>query len=61
MATFFNLDPNNLLGVTLFKYEFPDSISVQKFNEIGLKLVNTAGAKATLFENTNTTVSNQVA
>jgi len=61
VATFFNLDPNNLLGVTLFKYEFPDSMSVQKFNEIGLKLVNAAGAKTPLSENANTTVSNQVA
>ena len=59
VASFNNPAPNNLLGVTLLKYEFPGSISVEKFNEIGLKLVNAVGAKATLIENTNTTISNQ--
>ncbi len=61
VASIFNLDPNNLLGVTLGKYEFPNFISVEEFNQIALKLTNLAGAKATLVENANTSISNQEA
>lgn len=58
VASFYNLDPNNLLGVTLVKYEFPNSISVEEFNQIGFKLTNAMGLKATIIENVNTTISN---
>ena len=61
VASIINLDPNNLLGVTLFKYEFPNFISVEEFNQIALKLTNLAGAKATPVENENITISNQEA
>ncbi|MDW0119901.1 MAG: hypothetical protein QOK64_05200 [Nitrososphaeraceae archaeon] len=56
-----NQDPNNFLGVTLVKYEFPSSISVEEFNQIAFKLTNLMGFKATLVENVNTTISNQEA
>lgn len=51
-----------LLGVTLIKYEFPDSISVNDFNDIALKLTTALlGIEPTLIENTNTTISDQQA
>lgn len=51
-----------LLGVSLIKYEFPDSISVQEFNEIALKLTTTLlGFEPTLIENINITISDEEA
>jgi len=51
-----------LLGVTLIKYQFPDSISFEQFNQIALKLTTTLlGFEPTLVENTNITISNQEA
>jgi hypothetical protein len=58
VASFYNLDPNNILGATLVKYEFPNSISVEEFNQIGFKLTDAVGLKATIVENANTTISN---
>lgn len=58
VASFYNLDPSNILGVTLVNYEFPNSISVEEFNQIGFKLGNAMGLRATMIENTNTTISN---
>lgn len=51
-----------LLGVTLIKYEFPDSISFEEFNQIALKLTTAVlGFEPTLIENTNITISDQEA
>jgi tetratricopeptide (TPR) repeat protein len=61
VASIYNLDPSYLIGLTFFRYEFPNFISVEEFNQMGLKLVNLAGAKATLVENANITISNQEA
>jgi hypothetical protein len=57
VASFYNLNPNNLLGVTLVKYEFPNFISVEEFNQIAFKLTNVMGLKATMIDSANTTIS----
>jgi hypothetical protein len=58
VASMYNLDPSNLLGVALLKYDFPNSISVEEFNQIAVKLSNAMGLQATMIENSNTTISN---
>lgn len=57
-AFFINPDVNNPLAVTLVNFEFPNSISVEEFNQIGLKSLEALGYKGTIMENTNTTISN---
>lgn len=57
VASIYNLDPSNLVGVALLKYAFPNSISVEEFNQIAVKLSNAMGLKATVIENSNTTIS----
>jgi len=52
---------NNPLGVTLVNYKFPSSISVDEFNQIGLKFLKASGYNANILENTNTTISNNLA
>ena len=61
IAFFINPDMNNPLAVTLVNYSFPNSISVDEFNQIGLKFLDALGYKATVMENTNTTISNNEA
>jgi hypothetical protein len=60
-AFILNPDPNNPLGVTLIEFEFPAAISVEEFSEIGLKLTEALGYKATVVDNTNITISNNEA
>lgn len=61
IAFFINPDVNNPLAVTLVNFEFPNSISVDEFNQIGLKSLEALGYKATVMENTNMTISNNEA
>lgn len=61
IAFFINPDVNNPLAVTLVSYEFPNSISVDEFNQIGLKSLEALGYKATVIENANMTISNNEA
>lgn len=61
IAFFLNPDPNNPLGVTLLNFEFPNLISVEEFNQIGLKFTDALGYKATVVEDANTTISNNEA
>lgn len=61
IAFFINSDVNNPLAVTLVNFEFPNSISVSEFNQIGLKSLEALGYKATIIENTNMTISNNEA
>lgn len=61
VAYFINQDKNSPIGVTLVNAKFPDSISVEEFNQIGLKFLQALGVNATVVENTNTTISNNEA
>jgi hypothetical protein len=61
VAFFINPDVNNPLAVTLVNYEFPNSISIDEFNKIGLKFLDALGYKATIIENANTIISNNEA
>ena len=61
VASFINPDPNNPQSVTLVKDEFLKSITVEEYDEIGLKILDALGIKATIVENANTTISNQEA
>jgi len=61
IAFFILQDKNNPVGVTLVNYKFPNSISVDEFNQIGLKFLKALAYNATVVENTNTTISNNEA
>ena len=43
--------------MSLVNYVFPNSISADEFNQIGLKLLDAFGYKSTVMENANTTIS----
>lgn len=61
VAFFILQDKSNPASVTLVNYKFPDSISVDEFNQIGLKFLEALGQNATVVEITNTTISNNEA
>jgi len=60
-VAYFILPDTNPIGVTLVNYKFPNSISVDEFNQIGLKFLKASGYDANILENTNTTISNNLA